>query len=163
MNLTVTVSRRRPCDRSESRSSSGPLAARGPLAGPAAGCAAIGMRRRVGPLRAAQLLRSTRCLRSPKGLAAGRCRDVHATTCSSCSESRSSSGPIAVSDPQRVSPTLAAGGDEMCMRRRIAPAARARPVVLDSWLGPRPAVPLRTTPLLRQLSTSARGVGFDSG
>ncbi len=31
---TVTASRRHPCDHSESRSSSGPLAAHGPLAGP---------------------------------------------------------------------------------------------------------------------------------
>ena len=34
------------CDHSESRSSSGPLAAHGPLAGPAAGGAKVGMRRR---------------------------------------------------------------------------------------------------------------------
>jgi hypothetical protein len=34
------------CDRSESRSSSGPPAAHGPLAGPAAGCAKMRMRRR---------------------------------------------------------------------------------------------------------------------
>jgi hypothetical protein len=50
-----------------------------------------GMRRRVGPLRVAQLLRPARGPRSPKG--------------------------------------LAAGGAEMCMRRRVAPDARARPMV----------------------------------
>ncbi len=65
------MSRRHPCDHSESRSSSGPLAGHGPLAGPAAGGAEIGMRRRVGPLRVAQLLRPARSPRSPKGLAAG--------------------------------------------------------------------------------------------
>ncbi len=54
-----------------SRSSSGPLAAHGPLEGPAAGGAKIGMRRRVGPLRVAQLLRPARGPQSPKGLAAG--------------------------------------------------------------------------------------------
>ncbi len=45
----VAVSRRHPCDRTESRSPSGPLAARGPLAGLAAGGAEMGMRRRVAP------------------------------------------------------------------------------------------------------------------
>jgi hypothetical protein len=49
------------------------------------------MRRRVGPLRVAQLLRPARSPRSQNG--------------------------------------LAAGGAEMCMRRRVAPAARARPMV----------------------------------
>jgi hypothetical protein len=68
---TVTVSRRHPCDHSESRSSSGPLAAHGPLAGPAAGGAEMCMRRRVGPLRVTQLLRPACSQRSQNGLAAG--------------------------------------------------------------------------------------------
>jgi hypothetical protein len=67
----VTASRQHPCDRSESCSSSCPLAAHGSLAGPPAGGAEIRLRRRVGPLRVAQLLRPTRGQRSPKGLAAG--------------------------------------------------------------------------------------------
>ncbi len=64
------MSRQHPCDYSESRSSSGPLAAHGPLAGPAAGGVEIGMRRREGPLRVVQLLRPAYSPRSPKGLAA---------------------------------------------------------------------------------------------
>ncbi len=52
----------------DSRSSSSPLAAHDSLAGPAAGGAEIGMRRCVGPLRVAQLLRPARSPRSPKGI-----------------------------------------------------------------------------------------------
>jgi hypothetical protein len=68
------------CDRSESRSSSGPPAAHGPLAGPAAGGAKVGMRRRVGPLRVAQLLRPAYGPRSQEWSRGRRCRGMHTTT-----------------------------------------------------------------------------------
>ncbi len=47
--LKAAKSCRHPCDYSESRSSSGPLAAHGPPAGPASGDAEMCMRRRVTP------------------------------------------------------------------------------------------------------------------
>jgi hypothetical protein len=55
------------------------------------------------------------------------------------SESRSSSGPLAAGGPL-AGP--AAGGAEMCMRRRVAPAVRARPSVPVGLT----AVPLRMAP-----------------
>jgi hypothetical protein len=121
------------CDHSESRSSSGPLAAHGPLAGPATGSAEICMRIRVGPLllsltplRVEQLLRPARGQRSQEWSRGRWCRDVHAMTRSSRSESSSSSGPLTARDPKNG---LAAGGAKMRMRRRVAPAARTRPMV----------------------------------
>jgi hypothetical protein len=118
----VTVSRRHPCDHSEPRNSSGPPAAHGPLAGPAAGGAKVGMRRRVGPLRVAQLLRPAYGPRSQEWSRGRRCRDAHAST-------RSSRGPCTANDPQfsgNFSPRPA-------VPLRTAPCssgvARARPTV----------------------------------
>jgi hypothetical protein len=84
------------------------------------------MRRRVGPLRVAQPVRPARSPRSQEWSRGRRCRDVHATTRSSRSESSSSSRPAC---GPRSPKGLAAGGAEMCMRRRVAPAACARPMV----------------------------------
>jgi hypothetical protein len=101
---------------SESRCSSGPPAAHGPLAGPAAGGAKVGMRRRVGPLRVAQLLRPARSPRSQEWSRGRRCRGVMRRRVVSRSGSSSSSSPRAASDPKSG---LAAGGAEMRMRRRV--------------------------------------------
>ena len=123
LKQTVTASRRHPCDHSESRSSSGPLAAHGPLAGPAAGGAEIGMRRRVGPLRVAQLLRPARGPRFPKGPAAG-----GAEMCMRRRVASAARGPGWVHCRQ-------------CrfVQRRAAPAWTARGP--RSQLGPRPVWP----------------------
>jgi hypothetical protein len=78
--------------RSESRSSSGPPIAHGSLAGPAAGGAKVGMRRRVGPLRVEQLLQPAYGPRSQEWSRGRRCRDAHAST-------RSLRGPSTAGGP----------------------------------------------------------------
>ncbi len=85
------------------------------------------MRRRVGALRVAQLLRPARSSRSQNGLAAG------GAEIGIMMQQRV--GPLRVAQllrparSQRSQMGLTAGGAEMCMRRRVAPAARARQIV----------------------------------
>ena len=122
-----------PHARSESRSSSGPPEAHGPLAGPAAGGAKVGMRRRVGPLRVAQLLRPAYGPRSQEigknGLAAGG------------AEMRMRRREASAARPRPVVPVGPTAHGRRCrfVQRRAAAAWPAHGP--RSQLVPRPAVP----------------------
>jgi hypothetical protein len=131
----VTSSRQGPCNHSESRSSSGPPAAHGPLAGPAAGGAKVGMRRRVGPLRVAQLLQPARSQRSQEWSRGRRCRGVHATT---------SSFPLRLE--QLLRPAYSPRSQEWSRGRRCRDAhASTRSLRGPSTPTPRPMVPVGST------------------
>jgi hypothetical protein len=87
------------------------------IAGPAAGGAEIRMRRRVGPLRVAQLLQPARSPRSQEWSRGRRCRDTHASTRSFRGRPVVPAGPTAAgaASYSAAQPRLGAGHAESPM------------------------------------------------